>query len=153
MMIKVTPEFQKHVSNHLTMLLDGLIDDSEKIHVKKRKKLSDEKGGVRLLHGSKDYLCEDSSTKPVHFVKKMKRKKRKIDGEGDTDSSEEEKRVKEVAVTPEQVLSQEDTKHWAPNMKGTVEVIQSQNSIISPVNGISKAKKKRKKNKLKTKLM
>ena len=64
-------------------------------------------------------------------------KKRKCDDEGDTDSSEEERRIKEAAVSPEWILSGEEIKHWAPSTKGEVEVIQ----------GSGKKRKKKKKRK------
>ena len=35
-----------------------------------------------------------------------------------------EERAKEVAVSPEWVLSQEETKHWSKNLKGEVEYLK-----------------------------
>lgn len=46
----------------------------------------------------------------------------------DSDISDIEKKAKEVAVSPEWVLSQEETKHWAESTKGVVEIIKLKNS-------------------------
>lgn len=136
--IRVTPEFQNYVSKQLTRVLDESIDDSKAFQNHITASQKPETGGIRLLSTSRKFVNISQTGK--HFngpMKKLEIKKRKCDKEEETDSSEEEKRIKEAAVTPEWILSKEETKHWAPSTKGEVEVIQ-----IAP-----KKKKKKKKRK------
>lgn len=119
--LKVTASFRKHVSKHLEALLEDtkFVKPKKNVKIKKRKK-EDESGGITLLSSSQTSLVLTDSA--AEFPVKRKKPKRKQKNE--VSEEELEKRAKEVAVTPEYVLSKKETLVWAPETKGKTETIQ-----------------------------
>lgn len=122
-------------------MLDKAIDDTDAFQNPVQNCQESDAGGVKLLSTSRTFVSVktlDNDSRLINKKNKSEIKKRKCDDEGETDSSEEERRIKEVAVSPEWILSGEEVKHWAPLTKGEVEVIQL---------SCKKKKKKKKKHK------
>lgn len=123
--VRVTPEFRAHVSKHLNKLLEKLIfytDETKKRTLKSQNELK-ENVGVKLLRNSKDFVNAEEEHVECSPPNKRKFTKRKRRIESDS-SSDEERRAKEAAVSPEWILSGKATEGWAPCTKGKVEVIQ-----------------------------
>uniref|UniRef100_A0A1B6FF67 Protein CUSTOS n=1 Tax=Cuerna arida TaxID=1464854 RepID=A0A1B6FF67_9HEMI len=136
--LNVTPEFQKHVAKHLSILIDKQLKEVEPKKPRYEKKLNKKKKkGVRLLHSSLSFLDvedpEDFSA--VHNAK------RRFRSEAEVDSEEESARVRETAVSADWVVNGEATKGWVKSTKGEVIAGVHKNS---EVNGKSKKKKKKK---------
>lgn len=109
---------------------------TEQKHSKKRKR---KEKGVKLLLSSSAYLdCKDAED--ISAAHNAKRKLRVVE----VDSEEESRKVKEVAVTSEWVLTGEAVNGWVKSTKG--EVIQGEHGKTS-----KKKNKKKKKILLKNK--
>uniref|UniRef100_A0A1B6MJD6 Protein CUSTOS n=1 Tax=Graphocephala atropunctata TaxID=36148 RepID=A0A1B6MJD6_9HEMI len=135
--LNVTPEFQRFVAKHLSVLLDKQLKEVELTKPRCEKKSKRKKKGVRLLHTSSSYL-DVEDVEDISVVHNAKRKSR---AEPDVDSEEESARVRETAVSAEWVMNGEATKGWAKSTKGEVMEGTYGNSAF---NGKSKKKKKKK---------
>lgn len=87
-------------------------EPKEQKHSKKRKR---KERGVKLLLSSSSYLdCKDAED--ISAAHNAKRKLRVVD----VDSEEENRKVKEVAVTSEWVLTGQAVNGWVKSTKGEV---------------------------------
>ncbi|RZC39763.1 C12orf43 -like [Asbolus verrucosus] len=121
---RVSPEFRGYVAKHLSTMLDEVLkhklDHSMKHenHPKTKRR----KGGVKLLRTSPHYLKLKSNNSELV--------RHKIAPETPEDDDDDD-RFKSVAVTPEEILSQKETKHWSNRSKARVySYIQTKHGLI-----------------------
>jgi len=109
--LKVTKSYQSYVSKHLEALLDRTLFAKKK---PKKRKISTSVDSVMLL-------SESNSTIDLTDVVVSNKKQKKLKSKKDVSEKELERRAREVAVTPDYILSQKEVKLWAPETKGIVE--------------------------------
>lgn len=117
-LFRVTPQFQAYVAKHLSKLLEEKLQkvmttvngSNDTVPIKKNRKT-----GVKLLKSSLKFLRVSSSVDNTSTVQpKVTKPKRKF--------SEEicQADLEIVAVEPEDILSQKDTKYWSKRTKAPV---------------------------------
>lgn len=108
-----------------------VLKEAEPTEQKQSKKQKRKEKGVKLLLSSPSYLdCKDAED--ISAAHNAKRKLRVVD----VDSEEENRKVKEVAVTSEWVLTGEAINGWVKSTKG---------EVIKGEHGKTKKKKNKKK--------
>ncbi|XP_069683936.1 protein CUSTOS [Periplaneta americana] len=129
--LHVTPEFQSFIAKHLTKIIDRqLVEYNTDLSSLQNGNFSQSDGGVRLFGCSSSYLCAE--TNPSY-----KRKKRKVQKE---DENEELEKCKEVSVSPDWILSKEETIAWVKSHRGEVLTVNESGDVISHVRAKKKIK-------------
>uniref|UniRef100_A0A8D8W4U7 Protein CUSTOS n=1 Tax=Cacopsylla melanoneura TaxID=428564 RepID=A0A8D8W4U7_9HEMI len=130
---QVTPEFQKFVAKKLEKTLDRYLDEniSENTPIenstensskkKKSKKFHQQSNGIKMFRNSA-IRVEEFQEDTCDLDDKIRQHNR-IDHKRNTsnyDEKEEMKKIKMVAIEPNVILNQSETKAWSKNVKGDV---------------------------------
>lgn len=108
--LDVTPQFRKHVADKLSEIIERrLTKQIRHVYDDEPVLKSETESGIRLFRESRVHLKTD-----VDDIPTVKAKKPKIQRRNCEDAIvRESERIKEAAVDPEKVLSQDEVKFWA----------------------------------------
>lgn len=113
----VTPEFQKYIGKHLSVILDEKLGNITKSKVSNKISVKNETqpiGGIKLFSDSEHFLeLKESQVESKNkYVKKTRKYSAKL--------QITEKDFKNLAVSGEAILKKEDLKYWSKRTKGKV---------------------------------
>ncbi|XP_044267899.1 protein CUSTOS-like [Tribolium madens] len=109
-LFRVSPEFQNYVAKHLSQILDKMLKDRfETKNYENFIKPKRRKSRIKLLRDSPHYI----SVK----IRKVMPQVKKSEVE---DESDNEAKFRTVVVSPDDILSKKDTKHWSTRSKAPV---------------------------------
>lgn len=109
----VTPEFQKYIGKHLSVILDAKLGNITKSKVSNKIPIKNETqtiGGIKLFSDSEHFLDQVESNNK--YVKNTRKYSGKV--------QISEKDFKNLAVSGEAILKKEDLKYWSKRTKGKV---------------------------------